>query len=255
MVTLTVTDDDGASDSTTATKTILFNELPVAIFTESAETAYTGEIIAFNATNSYDSDGTIVTYFWDFGDDTNDTGVTVDHAYLDDGVYTVTLTVTDDKGATSSTSATKTVLNRSPIASFTESAETVNTGEAITFNATDSYDSDGTIVTYFWDFGDGTNGTGVTVGHAYADDGVYIVTLTVTDDDGATDTATSTKTVLNRPPVASFTESAEVVYTGEVICFKHLLLGFWRRSQHHRNYCRTRLFYQRNLHGNLNRNR
>jgi len=217
-VTLTVTDDDGATSSAVSVKTIL-NRQPVALFTESAETVYTSETITFNATQSYDPDGTIVSYYWDFGDGSNTTGAVVGHAYVDDGVYTVTLTVTDDDGATASTTATKTILNRSPIASFSESAETVYTNEIITFNASGSYDPDGTIVSYFWDFGDGANSSGVTVTHAYADNGTYTVTLTVTDDDGATSSATSVKTVLNTPPVASFTESAESVYTSETITF------------------------------------
>jgi len=219
LVTLTVTDDDGASDSTSSTKTILLNEPPVALFTESAETVYTGETIYFNASDSYDLDGTIVGYFWDFGDGANASGVTAEHAYVNDGIYTVTLTVTDDRGATSTTSSTKTVLNRPPTASFTESTETVYTDESITFNATGSYDPDGTITSYFWNFGDGTNATGMIVTHSYADNGTYVVTLTVTDDDGATASANATKTVLNRPPVASFTESAETVNTGETITF------------------------------------
>jgi len=218
VVTLTVTDDDGATASANATKTIL-NRAPVAMFTESAESVNTGEGITLNATNSYDSDGYIASYFWDFGDGTNATGVVVEHAYVDDGIYTVTLKVTDDDGATDTTTATKTIMNRSPVAVFTESAETVYTAETITFNASNSYDPDGTIASYFWDFGDGTNNTGIIVEHAYADDGTYTVSLTVTDDDGGTNTSTSTKTVLNRPPVASFTESTETVYTSETITF------------------------------------
>jgi PKD repeat protein len=217
-VTLNVTDDDGATCTTNATKTIL-NSSPVAVFTESAETVYTGETIFFNASDSYDPDGSIVSYFWDFGDGTNATGVTVEHAYMEDGNYTVILMVIDDDGANASTSTIKTILNRSPIPLFTESAETVYTGETIFFNASDSYDPDGSIVSYFWDFGDGSNATGVTVEHAYADDGNYTVTLTVTDDDGATASTTATKTILNRPPTAVFTESAETVYMGQVIYF------------------------------------
>jgi len=217
-VTLTVTDDDGATTSTSATKTIL-NRPPVAEFTESETTVFTGEVINFNASDSYDLDGTIISYFWDFGDGINATGVVVDHSYADDGNYTVALTVTDNDGATDTATSTKTVLNRPPVASFTESAETVLTGETISFNASASSDPDGFIVSYFWDFGDGTNATGVTVDHAYIDDGNYTVTLTVTDDDGTTDTANSTKTVLNRPPVAIFSESAETVYTDENINF------------------------------------
>jgi len=217
-VTLTVTDNDGATDSAYATKTVM-NMPPVAAFTESAHTVSTSESIHFDASDSYDPDGTIVSYSWDFGDGTTGTGVTVQHAYSQDGSYTVTLTVTDDDGATDSTEATKTVLNRSPIASFTESAHTVSTSETIYFDASGSYDPDGTIVSYSWNFGDGSTATGVEVNHAYEDDGIYTVTLTVTDDDGATGSATATKTVLNRPPIASFTESAHNVSTSEIIYF------------------------------------
>jgi len=217
-VTLTVTDDDGAVDSATATKSVL-NRAPVALFSESATTVFTGESITFNASSSYDSDGVIVSFLWDFGDGSNGTGVTVSHSYVDDSNYTVTLTVTDDDNASTYTSAIKTVLNRSPVAGFTESAEVVNVGEVIAFNASASYDPDGVIVSFFWDFGDGSNATGLLVEHAYNDNGFYTVTLTVADDDGATDLATAAKTVEVTPPVAVFTESSETVYTDEIILF------------------------------------
>ncbi|UCC58360.1 MAG: PKD domain-containing protein [Candidatus Bathyarchaeum sp.] len=229
LVTLTVTDNEGATDTASATKTVLTppvpNQNPIASFTESASTVNIGEIIYFDASESYDPDGTIVSYFWNFGDGNTGTGVTVSHSYSDSGTYTVTLTVTDDDEATDTASATKTVLspvvpNQKPVASFTESAETVYTGESIFFNASESYDPDGTIVTYHWNFGDGITATGVTVSHDYADDGSYRVTLTVTDDDGATDTARATKTVLNREPVASFTMTVGTVYTGEAVSFE-----------------------------------
>ena len=218
-VTLTVTDDDNATDTTTAIKAVL-NRPPVAIFAESTETAYIGEAIVFNASDSYDLDGTIASYFWDFGDETNTTGVIVNHAYDINGTFTVTLTVTDDDGTSNSSSSTKTILkNEPPIPLFTESVETVYTGEIITFNASDSYDPDGSITNYFWDFGDGTNTTGLTVNHAYVDDDVYTITLTVTDDDGETATKSTTKTVLNRPPIALFTENPTIAFTDEIIHF------------------------------------
>jgi len=88
------------------------------------------------------------------------------------------------------------VSNKLPVALFTESAETVLVNQSIYFNASDSYDPDGTVVSYFWDFGDETNATGVTVEHAYTTAGNYTVTLTVTDDEGAKDNATSNKTVV-----------------------------------------------------------
>jgi len=217
-VTLTVTDDDGATDTITTAKTVR-NKSPVAIFTVSAETVYVNETITFNAADSYDPDGYIVNYSWDFGDGSTATGFIAFHAYADNGSYSVTLTVTDNDGATASAHATKIVMNRPPVASFTETAEIVDTEETISFDASDSNDPDGYIVDYSWDFGDGTKGTGVSVQHAYSQDGTYTVTLTVTDNDGATDTIEATKTVLNRSPIASFTESAHTVSSSENIHF------------------------------------
>ncbi len=217
-VTLTVTDNNGATNSVTAMK-IVNNRPPVAVFTESATIAYVNDTITFNAAGSYDSDGTIVDYSWNFGDGTKAKGVTVSHAYADDGSYAVTLIVTDDKGATNSTHATKTIFNRKPVASFTETAETVQTGETISFDASESHDPDGFIISHLWDFGDGNTAVGVEVDHAYEDDGIYTVTLTVIDNDGASGSATSTRSVLNSPPIASFTENATTVKKGEVIHF------------------------------------
>jgi PKD repeat protein len=62
----------------------------------------------------------------------------------------------------------------------------------ILFNGSGSYDYDGSIVAYLWDFGDGSNATGVTPTHTYAQNGTYTVTLTVTNNEGATNTSTTT---------------------------------------------------------------
>ncbi len=179
-----ITDNDGLTDTASINITVL-NQLPAAFFTESATTLLTDEIVYFNASDSFDDDGTILSYYWDFGDAANGTGVFVNHTYADDGVYTVFLTVTDDDGAANTTSSTITVLNRSPVASLVASATTVFVNETITFNASTSEDPDGTIVTYLWDFGDGANATGLIVNHAFAVNGTYLVILNVTDDDGA----------------------------------------------------------------------
>jgi plastocyanin len=89
-----------------------------------------------------------------------------------------------------------------PIASFTFSPEAPHVGETMTFNASTSYDPDGTLVSYFWDFGDGTNLTEADpVGtHAFAEAETYTVTLQVTDNDGLTKTATKSMTVSQPPP-------------------------------------------------------
>jgi len=222
-VTLTVTDNDGATDTTTTTKTVR-NQSPEAIFTESDDTVYVDDPIMFNASESYDPDGTIVFYVWDFGDGTTAAGVKVFHAYKDNGSYVVTLIVTDNDGATDTmtttiTATTKIVPNQSPVASFIKSGETVSTSESIHFDGSTSFDPDGTIINYLWNFGDGNTATGVVADHTYDDNSVYTVTLTVTDDDGATDSATATINVLNISPVASFTENATKVMQNETIHF------------------------------------
>ena len=76
-------------------------------------------------------------------------------------------------------------------------------GQNITFNGSRSYDSDGTIVTYHWTFGDGTAVNGSIVNHNYTNPGKYPVTLTVTDNDGATDTynTNASSRLPNRPPL------------------------------------------------------
>jgi PKD repeat protein len=193
-VTLTVTDNDGSTATAASTKTVS-NKSPVASFTEDKTTVLTGESISFDASSSEDSDGSIISHLWDFGDETTAFGVKVNHVYEDDGVYTVLLKVIDDDGATASISAVITVSNRPPVAFFTENATKVEKGEVIHFDASESYDLDGNIVRYFWDFGDGTNATEVTVDHAYVEDGNYLVTLTVTDNDGASSSISDTKIV------------------------------------------------------------
>jgi chitodextrinase len=77
-------------------------------------------------------------------------------------------------------------------------------GQEFNFDGTDSSDPDGTITNYSWDFGDGSIGYGASITHVYSGTGEYIVTLTVTDDDGAKgyDTTSVVITVPNIPPGA-----------------------------------------------------
>jgi hypothetical protein len=75
-------------------------------------------------------------------------------------------------------------------------------GEELHFNGSRSYDRDGKIVLWHWSFGDGTSANGTTVTHIYTTEGTYQVSLTVTDNDGATDTYTTVARIKqpNRPP-------------------------------------------------------
>ncbi len=194
------------------------NQPPVASF---AATPGFSTWIHFDASASYDPDGTIVSYSWDFGDRSSGTGVSEWHRYTAPGTYTVTLTVTDDDGATDTEVRTVQVgpTNQPPVASFTVSPPSPGIGEWVRFDASASYDSDGSITSYSWDFGDRTSGTGVSEWHRYTAPGTYTVTLTVTDDEGATDTEVRAVQVgpTNQPPVASFTVSPPSPVIGEQI--------------------------------------
>jgi chitodextrinase len=137
----------------------------------------------FDGSGSTDNDGTIESYEWVFGDGTSASGAAVQHVYAQSGTYTVTLTVTDDDGAWESEWETVVVTgpNAAPAAAFTLSCSALT----CSFDGWGSSDSDGTIVTYEWDFGDGTTGNGATIQHSYAQAGMYTVMLTVTDNRGA----------------------------------------------------------------------
>jgi PKD repeat protein len=175
------------------------NQAPVGGFTWTANNL----AASFDGSGSSDPDGTVASYSWNFGDGSTGTGSSVQHTYGAGGTYSVTLTVTDDKGATGSvTKSVAVVANQPPTAAFTSSV----TDLSAAFNGTGSTDADGTITSYAWDFGDGTTGTGASAQHSYGAAGTFTVTLTVTDDDGAIGTATGSVTVASPATGTSLAE-------------------------------------------------
>lgn len=155
------------------------NQRPTASFTSSCVNL----TCSFDATASDDADGTIVSYAWTFGDNTSGSGATTSHTYGASGGRTVNLTVTDDDGGTASVSAQVSPgqTNAAPKSEFTVSCD----GRACVFDGNASSDSDGTVTGYAWNFGDGGTANGAVQSHTYANAGLYTVTLTVTDNDGA----------------------------------------------------------------------
>ncbi len=191
-VTLTVTDNGGATNSATSSVTVTapVNIAPSASFTSNC----TDLSCSFDGANSSDSDGSIASYSWSFGA----TGVSASNTYTSAGTYSVTLTVTDNNGATNAVTNSVTVtsppVNSSPIASFTSSCTDLN----CSFDGANSSDSDGSIASYSWSFG----ATGVSASNTYASVGTYSVTLTVTDNNGATNAITNSVSVTS-PPVGN----------------------------------------------------
>ena len=209
-VTLTVTDDAGETNSVSTTVEIVAaaNQPPVA----NPGGPYNGtvdSVVQFDGSASSDPDGTIASYNWDFGNGTTGTGATPSATYTEAGTFNVTLTVTDDVGETNSVSTTVVVVaaaNQPPVANPGGPYNGI-AGVAVQFNGSASSDPDGSIVSYNWDFGNGTTGTGATPTTIYTEAGTFNVTLTVTDDVGETNsvsiTAVITAIAINQPPVAN----------------------------------------------------
>jgi PKD repeat protein len=201
-IVLTVTDNSGAVDSDTRVLTV-DPAAPVAGFTATPSTGPAPLAVAFNASGSSDSDGTIVSYAWNFGDGGTATGVTTNHTFAV-GTFTVTLTVTDDDGVTATTTRVIGATNDAPVASFTTTPTSGNRPLNVNLDAAGSFDSDGSIVSYSWSFPGGSAG-GVNTSVVLNTLGANVISLTVTDNNGATNTTTRTVTVNNTAPTASFT--------------------------------------------------
>jgi YD repeat-containing protein len=217
---LRVTDNSG--ETATSSRTLVVeNRAPTVSFTVTPNPVLSGVSTTFDASASVDPDGTIAKYEWDLdGNGTYETNTgtkaTVSNTFATPGEKTVGLRVTDNKGATATTTRTVTVQNRAPSASFTATPNPVVSGSNITFDASGSKDPDGTITEYAWDIdGNGaadiTGETKPTVTVSYAKPGTYAVKLLVKDNENATATATVTVTVQNRAPNASFTATPNPV--------------------------------------------
>jgi hypothetical protein len=219
---LTVTDNDGASSSATVSVTVLplANVPPVASafakpdkLTISANGTGTSQLIGSNST---DSDGKIVSYNWSLSSGPTSGSVIINPdsettmvTFTQSGTYVFKLVVKDDKGATDTTTVSVTVteaINQPPVAvaSASPAALVLVPGQQITATliGKGSTDPDGTIASYIWSLFSGpTSGSAInnpgseTTSVSFNQVGAYQFRLTVTDNRGATDSATVAVTV------------------------------------------------------------
>ena len=217
-VRLTVTDDRGAQG--TSTKQVTVQEPTNAPHTAALTWTCTTLECAFTDGSS-DGDGSIAGWAWDFGDGETSTEQNPAHGYAAEGTYAVSLTVTDNEGLETSVSKQVVVSlsgsNQDPVAGFTASCTN------LTCSFTDqSTDADGSVVLWSWSFGDGGSSTARNPSRTYSAAGTYGVTLTVTDDDGATHQQSANVSVTASPP-----PSLTLTISGRTDAEKHYITHLW----------------------------
>jgi len=206
-VSLTVTNSMGSdADYTTAN---IYNVAP-SVQAGNNKTSNEGDVLNFSGSATDPGVLDVLSYSWNFGDGGTASGQTASHAFLNDGVFNVVLSVSDGDGGVGTDNLTATVNNIPPTV---EAGSNKNVNEGATVNFSGSATDPGVldVLTYNWNFGDGGAGTGKNTTYAYGDNGTFTVTLTVND---GTDNGTDNLTVQvsNVAPTAN----AGGPYTGVV---------------------------------------
>jgi hypothetical protein len=150
------------------------------------------ESITFNGSGSYDPDGSIISYKWEFGDGTNGSGEITTNTYYAPDSYTVVLTVTDDMGA-SDQDITIACINDPPCSPWIDGQINGNVGKEYEYIFVSS-DVDGNITFYFIDWGDGHTvewigpyeaGIPIRQNHSWSESGTYVIKAKAKDIYGA----------------------------------------------------------------------
>jgi DNA/RNA endonuclease G (NUC1) len=182
-----------------------------------------GQLLSFSASTSSDPDaGDVLTYAWSINGQPVGNSATLDHVFTNDGSFVVTLVVSDGKGGNDTTTTTVVIQNVAP---SVNAFATSSTAEGSAFSSSGSFTDPGDDS---WsatvDYGDASgaqplslSGKSFTLSHTYADNGSYVVTVTVseTNGSGASGSSTSTIAVTNvAPTVAAF--NGATILAGEV---------------------------------------
>ena len=218
-VSVNVTDDDGAWNVTSLL-------LAIANVAPTVHVSISPARIDENGTVMFDAEGTdpspkdqaVLTYIWNFGDEGLSSFRTTVHRYLDDGNFTVTLTVSDGEDVATYQGFVL-VDNLPPSITASATADHVLEGGSVGFTAQVRDPSPVDTFTATWDFGDGSSSTEPDVSHAFLQDGNYIVVLTVVDDEGGTNSTTFLVAVANVRPTVTATASATTIPEGGTIDF------------------------------------
>lgn len=236
---LSILDDEGLSDKSTVIISVLASNIkgpPVATLLVSGTSGPAPLSVTFDGSNSYDvGSGTITSYKWRFGDGSpikQGSIPQITHIYTDPGEYIAKFVVIDDDGVATKEFITITVDDpvalQKPIAFMATSSTSGTMPFTVNFDASSSFDPDGSIKSYRWKFGDGSSvveGPSPTVSYTYTSIGTFSARLTTIDDDGQLGFRTVSITV-SPPPTGcdpmtnwSFSDIGAVGIQGEA-CFQ-----------------------------------
>ena len=189
-ITVTVVDDDGGSDSTSTTIAIS-NVDPVVDSLLGDSSGSEGETLSWSCGATDAGPDDTLAFSWQFGDGNSSTGTAASNVFVDDGSYTVTCTATDDDGGSGASSVAVLIANVSPTISASPGA---SVEEGVAYTVVPSFSDPGSVDIHTWSgsFPAGVSLDSLTGSLAwtpgYADIGTHAMSLTLTDDDGGTDT-------------------------------------------------------------------
>ena len=220
FVTLTVNDGQGKKNSIVReTIRVLINRPPMAVV-DSVVFSCTGQTILFNGSASYDPDGDPISTRWNFADGTESSETNPAHVYPKPGYYPVTLALNDGYADQPTTARIALIIEGSPVALLSFIDTTICVNSPLMMSGDRSFDPNGPIGSFAWDFGDGLNALGSNVTHAYTKPGIYHAVLTVigTGSGRCTKVSQASATVrVVEGPVAEFVVPERVSVGEDVI--------------------------------------
>jgi len=207
LLTLSVTDDHNQTVTVSVSIEVKLDTLPTAVLTAKPLIILKGETVKFDGTGSTDKEGAVDELLFDFGDASTATwsqAKSASHIYTKAGHFNATLRAKDAKGQIGPLSAPILItVNERPTAAITADLATVDINKVVTFGANGSSDIDGTVKSYYFDFGDGSNSGWINVPTAtktYTVAGQFTVQLKVKDDLGYESINTASVNVLAVKP-------------------------------------------------------